>query len=191
MHNVHNQIEAAYRRSDLFERRRVPMDDWARYLARGIGYPRQVEKRQALGDQCTTYPMIVGTTMDNVTGFNTGDQSRFFGSPPALIKVSMISGWALDLMARVNGVLPTRKMLVLALGSAPASTKALMISGWAPISIAEYKGVFPPSIAVARGLALAPAFTRWVMIAGLGLYIAARWRGVSPNDPLEFGSPPA
>ena len=29
------QIEAAYRRSDLFERRRVLMNDWARYLAQG------------------------------------------------------------------------------------------------------------------------------------------------------------
>ena len=28
-------IEAAYARSDLFERRRILMDDWSRYLARG------------------------------------------------------------------------------------------------------------------------------------------------------------
>ena len=34
-HKVRNQIEAAYRRSDLFERRRRLMDDWARYLAQG------------------------------------------------------------------------------------------------------------------------------------------------------------
>ena len=27
------QTEAAYRRSDLFERRRILMNDWARYLA--------------------------------------------------------------------------------------------------------------------------------------------------------------
>ena len=33
---------------DLFDRRRVLMDDWARYLAWGIGGPRQVEKRQVL-----------------------------------------------------------------------------------------------------------------------------------------------
>ena len=32
-HKVRNQIEAAYRRTDLFERRRRLMDDWARYLA--------------------------------------------------------------------------------------------------------------------------------------------------------------
>ena len=32
-HKVRNQIEAAYRRSDLFERRRRLMDDWAAYLA--------------------------------------------------------------------------------------------------------------------------------------------------------------
>ncbi len=32
-HRVRNQVEAAYRRSDLFERRRRLMDDWAAYLA--------------------------------------------------------------------------------------------------------------------------------------------------------------
>ena len=32
-HRVRNQVEAAYRRSDLFERRRRVMDDWAAYLA--------------------------------------------------------------------------------------------------------------------------------------------------------------
>ncbi len=32
-HVVRNQVEAAYARSDLFERRRVLMDDWAEYLA--------------------------------------------------------------------------------------------------------------------------------------------------------------
>ena len=32
-HTVRNQVEAAYRRSDLFERRHVLMDDWAAYLA--------------------------------------------------------------------------------------------------------------------------------------------------------------
>ena len=35
-HVVRNRVEAAYARSDLFERRRVLMDDWARYLARGM-----------------------------------------------------------------------------------------------------------------------------------------------------------
>ena len=32
-HAVRNRVEAAYARSDLFERRRVLMDDWAAYLA--------------------------------------------------------------------------------------------------------------------------------------------------------------
>ena len=35
-HVVRNRVEAAYARSDLFERRRVLMDDWARYLAHGM-----------------------------------------------------------------------------------------------------------------------------------------------------------
>jgi len=36
-HVVRNRVEAAYARSDLFERRRTLMDDWARYLAQGTG----------------------------------------------------------------------------------------------------------------------------------------------------------
>ena len=32
-HVVPNKVEAAYARSDLFERRRLLMDDWAEYLA--------------------------------------------------------------------------------------------------------------------------------------------------------------
>ena len=36
-HVVRNRVEAAYARSDLFERRRVLMADWARYLAQGTG----------------------------------------------------------------------------------------------------------------------------------------------------------
>ena len=31
-HVVRNRVEAAYARSDLFERRRLLMDDWAAYL---------------------------------------------------------------------------------------------------------------------------------------------------------------
>ena len=38
-HVVRNRVEAAYARSDLFERQRTLMDDWARYLAQGIGCP--------------------------------------------------------------------------------------------------------------------------------------------------------
>ena len=36
-HVVKNKVEAAYRRTDLFERRRVLMEDWASYLAGGCG----------------------------------------------------------------------------------------------------------------------------------------------------------
>ena len=36
-HVVRNQVEAAYARSDLFERRRALMDAWARYLVNGMG----------------------------------------------------------------------------------------------------------------------------------------------------------
>ena len=47
-HVVRNRVEAAYARSDLFERRRVLMDDWARYLAQGIGCPGQARVRARL-----------------------------------------------------------------------------------------------------------------------------------------------
>ena len=40
-HVVRNRVEAAYARSDLFERRRVLMDDWSRYLAQGMGEDRE------------------------------------------------------------------------------------------------------------------------------------------------------
>ena len=36
-HVVRNRVEAAYARSDLFERRSTLMDEWARYLAQGRG----------------------------------------------------------------------------------------------------------------------------------------------------------
>ena len=47
-HVVGNRVKATFARSCLFGRRRVLMDDWARYLAQGIGCPRQAKKRQAL-----------------------------------------------------------------------------------------------------------------------------------------------
>ncbi len=40
-HVVRNRVEAAYARSDLFDRRRTLMDDWARYLAQGMGEDRE------------------------------------------------------------------------------------------------------------------------------------------------------
>jgi len=43
-HGVRNRVKAAYARSDLFERRRVLIDHWARSLARGIGCPHQARK---------------------------------------------------------------------------------------------------------------------------------------------------
>ena len=36
-HVVQNKVEAAYARSDLFDRRRLLMDDWAEYLAEECG----------------------------------------------------------------------------------------------------------------------------------------------------------
>ncbi len=44
-HVVRNRVEATNARSNLFERRRVLMDDWACYLAQGIGCLRQAQQR--------------------------------------------------------------------------------------------------------------------------------------------------
>ena len=46
-HTVRNQTEAAYARSDLFERRRRLMDDWTRYLAETPGQVRRCGGRAA------------------------------------------------------------------------------------------------------------------------------------------------
>ena len=48
-HVVRNRVEAAYARSDLFERRRILMDDWARYLAQGRGRIPNPESKEARG----------------------------------------------------------------------------------------------------------------------------------------------
>ena len=45
-HRVRNQIEAAYRRTDLFERRRRLMDDWADYLAGETPEPEAAPSRR-------------------------------------------------------------------------------------------------------------------------------------------------
>ena len=44
-HRVRNPVEAAYRRSDLFERRRRLMDDWASYLAGESQEPEGMARR--------------------------------------------------------------------------------------------------------------------------------------------------
>ena len=43
-HVVQNRVEAAYARSDLFERRGVLLDDWARFLDQGMGCLHQVQQ---------------------------------------------------------------------------------------------------------------------------------------------------
>lgn len=41
-HVVRNRVEAAHARSDLFERRRLLVDNWAQYIGRGaVGSLRQ------------------------------------------------------------------------------------------------------------------------------------------------------
>ena len=47
-HTVQNPTEAAYARSDLFERRRRLMDDWAAYLSGAHGQVRHDDGNRAL-----------------------------------------------------------------------------------------------------------------------------------------------
>jgi len=49
-HAIGSDVEAAYRRGDLFEKRRQMMRDWARYCAT----PRVPEKRGAERSKATT-----------------------------------------------------------------------------------------------------------------------------------------
>ena len=50
-HVVQNRVEAAYRRTDLFERRRRLMNDWAAYLSGDSGEkPGQIVSESSLGD---------------------------------------------------------------------------------------------------------------------------------------------
>ena len=51
VHVVRNPIEAAYRHTDLFERRRRLMDDWAAYL---VGERRDPEVKLATSTQKRT-----------------------------------------------------------------------------------------------------------------------------------------
>jgi hypothetical protein len=48
-HTVGDKVEAAYRRGDLFEKRRALMDDWARFVATppAAGNVRQLRGRVA------------------------------------------------------------------------------------------------------------------------------------------------
>ena len=44
-HVIQNKVQAAYARSDLFERRRVLMEQWAAFLAGGNCEPKAVPIR--------------------------------------------------------------------------------------------------------------------------------------------------
>lgn len=48
-HAIGDKVEAAYRRGDLFEKRRLMMADWAKFLGRGDGSARVVEIASRLG----------------------------------------------------------------------------------------------------------------------------------------------
>ena len=52
-HVVRNKVEAAFARSDLFERRRVLMDDWARYLAEPTREEPPARQEEFLGASIT------------------------------------------------------------------------------------------------------------------------------------------
>ena len=55
-HVVQNKVEAAYARSDLFERRRLLMDDWSEYLRPSIVALRPATTRRG----CSTHDAGAG-----------------------------------------------------------------------------------------------------------------------------------
>lgn len=48
-HTIENKVERAYRRGDLFEKRRRLMDDWAAYCATGARAGADVTPIRAVG----------------------------------------------------------------------------------------------------------------------------------------------
>ena len=60
-HAVRNQTEAAYARSDLFERRRHLMEDWGEYLEVVRGQVGRPAPRVTLG--CRFHPLVACATL--------------------------------------------------------------------------------------------------------------------------------
>ena len=82
-HVVRNRVEVAYARSDLFERRRVLMNDGARYLAQGIACPHQGKNRQAL-IQPAQQEVSIGTHGTDVESRHNDASAGAGAAPPPL-----------------------------------------------------------------------------------------------------------
>ena len=79
-HKVRNQIEAACRLSDLFERRRRLTDDWAGYLAGGSRGSDQSVDRPGLRQRSIAFPP--GISVDGATPEKGREGGGFWRAPP-------------------------------------------------------------------------------------------------------------
>ena len=82
-HVIRNQVEAAYARSDLFERRRRLMDDWARYLASGSRARRgQRGRRRNAKCRRASLPNVVHWSWRGAPALRTPDRGEPSPGPP-------------------------------------------------------------------------------------------------------------
>ena len=80
-HVVKNKVEAAYARSDLFERRRRLMDDWAVYLGRQGGGRR----RTPIEPECVEHASTSALPVQHSPG-----SDRVYGSLPRLTAIDRV-----------------------------------------------------------------------------------------------------
>ena len=80
-HVVQNKVEAAYARSDLFERRRRLMDDWAGYLVRQVASGRLRRRERSRRAPLPGIPRSESgyRRPTNTVGGRTGDRSAVDG----------------------------------------------------------------------------------------------------------------
>ena len=114
-HAVRNKVEAAYARSDLFERRRVLMEQWAEYLARR-GASTETSPDPSTGlesrfpDAAGAFRVFYGpqdrprSTISGPRGVwvgsKIGARQRVFQSPSPSARLAAKRPWSLDATGR-------------------------------------------------------------------------------------------
>ncbi len=93
-HVVRNKVEAAYARSDLFERRRILMEDWSRYL------PRRRRRIRSLHDN-------IGLKV-------AGGEARSQWSKPRDECAAPLEGWICPALPELDSLTVARKPQVVA-----------------------------------------------------------------------------
>ena len=88
-HVVRNQVEAAYARSDLFERRRVLMERWAEFLVQGTARTRSPDDNTIRPDSANTRRM---SWQKSPLTSRTRPAARRWGSPACQDKICSANG---------------------------------------------------------------------------------------------------